>query len=748
MIENLNSILDQFGGKKDVFFGICFIVVLFFICSLIKQGIIRFIISFFSAIFVVFQFISLFFNQSFVGYQFYVHLNLRATASVSGFFVQHILFSVLMLILLILFFYKSRIILTGNLIKKIIPKKIVVKFGSIFLAISVLIFIFLSSDFLSDSKSLATLFISNDSEGFKELLEKQNMNNYISPDKIESKRGKNIIVLSLESLEKGFLSPKFKELTPNLNKLKKEWNYYDLNQNEGSNWTSGSLYTYLTGFPAYFGAERNKIFQKTHQSSISSISHVLNNCDYKTVYLNGDTDHSGVIDMLNTFKFDKVIDRHSLIKTESLSHYGVRDKDLFELAKIEIKNLVNDKENFALFLSTTDTHFPDGIYDDRMEHFVQKRTTDLEFMVSALDYMIGDFIDYLEANNLLENTVVYIFPDHLKMGDPSIFENTGERGLYLLSNGSSDALSIDTTKDLYQIDLAKIILNGAEVKHNLSFLTDYISGDKNQYIIDNSLELTMINTSGLRRYGGKIFKQPKLSENYEQYKKDTSRYIAHAGGKIDGHIYTNCKEALDLSYKKGFRFFELDIGLTSDGEYIALHDWSSWADMTNYKGEYPVSEKEFLNQKLLTAFTPMNMDSINKWFCLHPDAFLITDKINDPIKFSELFIDKKRLKMELFDTSAINLGLKTNINSVIVSESVLKFYDYKDMIELKKKGVHEIAVSRKFIESNKPFLLLLKEHGVNVFVFHVNFEPGIDENYVTKFELDFVYGLYADDWYF
>jgi glycerophosphoryl diester phosphodiesterase len=61
--------------------------------------------------------------------------------------------------------------------------------------------------------------------------------------------------------------------------------------------------------------------------------------------------------------------------------------------------------------------------------------------------------------------------------------------------------------------------------------------------------------------------------------------IAHAGGKIDGFIYTNSLEALNSSYKKGCLLFELDIQETSDGKLIAVHDWEEFKKITNYQGE-------------------------------------------------------------------------------------------------------------------------------------------------------------------
>jgi len=102
-------------------------------------------------------------------------------------------------------------------------------------------------------------------------------------------------------------------------------------------------------------------------------------------------------------------------------------------------------------------------------------------------------------------------------------------------------------------------------------------------------------------------------------------------------------EAIDLSYKNGFRLFELDIIKTSDNYFVAAHDWKLWAGITGYKGVLPPSRNDFLNQKIFMNYSPMDLEIINTWFDQHPDAILVTDKVNSPREFSSKFIDKKRL---------------------------------------------------------------------------------------------------------
>jgi glycerophosphoryl diester phosphodiesterase len=47
--------------------------------------------------------------------------------------------------------------------------------------------------------------------------------------------------------------------------------------------------------------------------------------------------------------------------------------------------------------------------------------------------------------------------------------------------------------------------------------------------------------------------------------------VAHALGGIGGYPYTNSLEAFECNYARGFRWFEVDLALTSDGELVCFH---------------------------------------------------------------------------------------------------------------------------------------------------------------------------------
>ena len=232
-----------------------------------------------------------------------------------------------------------------------------------------------------------------------------------------------------------------------------------------------------------------------------------------------------------------------------------------------------------------------------------------------------------------------------------------------------------------------------------------------------------------------------------EFEPNNNRYIAHAGGEINEVKSTNSLEALDFSYKKGFRLFELDIIETSDGKLVAAHDWKMWARFTDYSGSLPPSHNEFMKHKIYGDYTTLDLEGINAWFEAHPDAILVTDKVNDPVAFANGFIDKNRLIMELFSQMAIEDASKNGIQTMISQEPLLNIVgDKLDYLAI--NNVKYVAVSRRIINNQKKLMLSLKENGIKVYVYNVNFDPGKDEAYVQENEIGLVYGMYADKWVF
>ncbi len=854
-------------------------------------------------------------------------------------------------------------------------------------------------------------------KSFDEALKALNIppDQYVTPEDVKATKGKNIIVISMESFEHGFLRKPLDHLTPNLRAMADSLTLFNMSQSPGSDWTAASIYTSITGFPAYFRSKPNEVFQRANQLNLTGVGHILKKAGYDLTYLMGNKEFGGVDKMLEACLFE-VVSEKDLMRKHPKSGWGLHDKDLLD----EARELVLKKEitgqPFALFMSTISTHLPDGVYDSRLESLVPPQRSQLEFMVAGVDYLIGSFIQFLEDKGFLENTCFLIYPDHLIMGTiPVILNDIKDfRQLFLLTNADTSDLSFNPDETISQLDIPKLILEAAQVQHNVQFFSEFIPKDvaipsyiqkhkkevvalneaalvtddfsdgfRLEYVPPSNLKLSSasanlkvnnLNTNpgkvhvftfdrrmrvvkhesashfeafetskyksyhphlivrikngrlmaylrrenkvGILRSGDraiefsesdiatlkdwdftdKEFRLPRrphyetpydllfltsgtggtgelltpgqiklgklklpiekginlLTKNGEQYlvthfdiaanpKKadtlrqtiqtlnqekrffalvaqqwqadiqqyasefekigceqlatlqpgetyigyayhgfisewkasrpisislpdvvrsplrsqqqietdgaDVSKFIAHAGGAIGGNRYTNSLEAMNLSYKKGFRYFELDIRQTSDDNYVALHDWGTWRRHTGYKGVMPVTTEEFLKHKILQKYTPLAMDQINDWFASHPDAILITDKVDEPQQFASAFVDKSRLVMELFSIGAAEEAIREGIK-LIPSEKLLGELSGDKVAWLLEKKIGQVALSRNALRTDLAFLRKLKEGGIRVFVYHVNSEKGKNEAYVLCNDFDYVYGMYADDWTF
>lgn len=959
----------------------------------IKGKVISLIISFFLALIFAIQLSSVMLTGEIADYRFYENFNIKDVLSVADFFGKEgiLLAFVLALVTFLIHYF-------GKLVRQKVLKKIilvgVLLVGGILMS--------LNGGILNNAFSTLQLKFAGDAS-FPDALSSLQIDQeeYIEKSEIEASKGKNIIVLSLESLEKGYLGEKLKHLTPNLTRLSQEHTLLKMEQAPAGAWTSASMYIALTGVPAYFSTHGNSVFQSSHENKLTTLPDVLKKAGYDLQYFIGKKEYSGIDDMLKTHGFTVKSEKDFTTKYQSVA-WGIQDMDLFKEFKKELLLQKNSEKPFAFFLSTIGTHFPNGVPDQRIDSLLPPQKSRLELMVSATDYFVGDLIDFLETENLLANTVFYIYPDHLLMGKSSrVVEDFDERSLYLLTNADLGK-SKSGQGTISQIDVPKLILEGAEVKNNVKFLTDFILGEgKNAFLRKNAKSLLQLNDAALttlnlsegmvieldekrenfmvkdqdemvlvsaplhnQGFGHRImldenmrpieniafdFSKPrpktttpyyldvfwsnenvhaslkdknelgllkkdenriliseeeikyltdlKLDEKIEakagsiilesnswnakkgssisidgkiiptsrgltlvainnqrqsDYKtfdtygieddtkqlitalkildadknhylilahdsaakalekftaelkevgleklsrlkgrqayimnnftgakveqvddvsvrlkltypsdvKNTKlyfakpkitfephidRYIAHAGGEIDGVKYTNSLDALNHNYELGFRLFELDISETADGHFVAIHDWAHWKKETNYQGEIPVSLSEFNKHKIRNKYITLDMSAINRWFSEHPDAILVTDKINLPKKFAKQFVDKNRLVMELFSLNSVEEALQNDI-SPLLSEKAISEIKGNVVTYLIDNKIKYVGLSRRSIANKKDFLEKCRENNIRVYVYHINFDAGKDERYVLNNEIGLVYGMYADKW--
>ena len=305
----------------------------------------------------------------------------------------------------------------------------------------------------------------------------------------------------------------------------------------------------------------------------------------------------------------------------------------------------------------------------------------------------------------------------------------------VLAHDSAAASLGDVAKSLHTLGLVQL----SSLKGRQAYIMHNLNGSIIEEVDDISIEKTIQVPNEI---GDEHIYFPRIV--YE-FQPNINRYIAHAGGEVNGIKSTNTKDALDQNYEKGFRLFELDIIETSDGHWVAAHDWNMWARFTDYTGNLPPTHAQFIKEKIYGDYKTLDMDGINSWFKAHPDATLVTDKVNDPIAFADAFIDKKRLVMELFSLMAVEKASEHGIQAMVSQEPLLNIKGDKINF-LKVNNVNYVGLSRRMIASQTKLMLQLKEAGIKVYVYNVNFDPGKDEQFVQDNELGIVYGMYADKW--
>ena len=686
--------------------------------------------------------------NKFIGYEFIIHFNVNDYFHMLSFYKQ---ISIIMIIVaLVAYYILNKILNNYNLItSKIIQVRFLKTIPSFiieYFLIAVSLFILFGESkhgvkgiLNKKLEALYLVFISSN-KSFSSSLEQLNMHNYIYKDSlsVENQNGHNVIIISLESFENAFLNHPDTTITSFFRYLKNNWNYITINQNIGSNWTAGSIYTMMTGMPSLFGLKHNSVFSNSFKSKFTTVPDIFKKINYKKIYIADNSDFAGTRAMLNVFGFDKIIDKKQL--------NNEFDKDIFEAAKEEIFNLENLNINYFLLLSTLDTHAPYGRYDNSFQD-IFPNLKGIEYSIAVINYLIEDFISYLEKNNFLENTIVTIVPDHLFMGKTRFMNSEDIRSLFFITNSKYLNNNNINLNKYYQLDIPKLILSSSGINHNVKFFSDYYTGDLDSIVKAKQSEIKSLNISGFARYT----ERPISNGSIEKYNDDKSIFIAHAGGQVDANVYTNSLNALDYNYSLGVKYFELDIHKTSDNMLVAVHDWDEWALKSNWTGAIPPSHSSFMANKILNNYRPLDIEIINNWFSEHKDAYLMTDKINSPNIFFSKFNHKNRLIMEIFDFDSLKVALSLGIN-VSASQNIL------DKITLEHNNkilsqVEYITISQEYYLRNSSIIRKLYNNGVKPLVYGVNnyfFSQG--DNYHIYNERDFyishgknIHGIYVDD---
>lgn len=145
-----------------------------------------------------------------------------------------------------------------------------------------------------------------------------------------------------------------------------------------------------------------------------------------------------------------------------------------------------------------------------------------------------------------------------------------------------------------------------------------------------------------------------INKNKSQIRKSSSWteniLIAHAGGAIEGKVYTNSLEAFEESYKNGHRLFEMDLSFTSDNKLIARHGWNDLYGQEFSNNELPTYE-EFMASLYYGKYTPIDFGAILDLMRKYEDIHLILDGKVSSVEDTKLLYGEVEKELEKADQS-------------------------------------------------------------------------------------------------
>ncbi|GAE35663.1 LTA synthase family protein [Halalkalibacter akibai] len=333
-----------------------------------------------------------------------------------------------------------------------------------------------------------------DSSDITEILDHR-IENYKEPDPelFGIAEGKNIIVLSLESLQSFVINETLfgEEITPFLNELIKDSYYFDqfYHQTEQGKTSDSEFIVANSLYPRDSGA----VFFTHAGNEYHSLPEILNEEGYYTSVMHANNKSFWNRDMMYTaFEYDQFFDiNYYDVNEENSIGWGLKDLDFFEQSIQLLKE--QPKPFYSKFITLTN-HFPFELEEE--DHLISEfdsnsRTLNRYFpTVRYMDYALEHFFERLKEEGIYEESIFIIYGDH-----------------YGISENHKRAMSLflekDEITDLDQLQLQRVPMlvhipghKQNEIKHNVSGQID---------IKPTIMHLLGLNTKNDVQFGSDLF---------------------------------------------------------------------------------------------------------------------------------------------------------------------------------------------------------------------------------------------------
>ena len=290
--------------------------------------------------------------------------------------------------------------------------------------------------FKSLDAKFTTLFgYDNAAKDFREYYE----NNTITLKKNEYSgifKDKNLIVIHAESIQDAAIVQSFngKEVTPNLNKMRKEGIFFSNFYAQASSGTSSD--TEFTFSSSLFPVTNGSVAVSYWNRDYETIQKLLRDQGYNTLSFHANTgDFWNRNNLHKSFGYNTFYSKNSfVVNDEDIIGLGLSDKSFFKQSVPILKKEYDEKGKFMATLIMLSNHTPFDDVDKYGEFPVdiKETVTDATGATKEVSYpymedtklgnyfksvhyadeALGELFDELDKAGLLENTVVVIYGDH------------------------------------------------------------------------------------------------------------------------------------------------------------------------------------------------------------------------------------------------------------------------------------------------------------------------------------------------
>lgn len=332
-------------------------------------------------------------------------------------------------------------------------------------------------------------------------------------------KGKNVIALQVESLENFVINQKVygQEITPTLNKLLSNSLYFNnfYEQNNGGFSSDADFLTNTSMFPIREGSS----FMEYPWTNYNTIQKIFNKQGYTTISTHPEVPGNwNWGENHNAFGTDKIWDI-SKYNVDEVIGLGLSDESYLKQIADKLKN---ENDPFYAFMVTLTSHGPFDMPEDKKYLKLPKELDETILgayfqSIRYTDEAIRIFLEELEKNGQLENTVVMIYGDH---GGVHKFYQDQLKDVNL----EGDWWKADDKKVpllIYSKDTTGEVISKAgglvDVLPTISYLvgidrSEFDNTSMGRVLVNTNRNCTIINS-------GEIMGEPKSAEEIEHLKK-------------------------------------------------------------------------------------------------------------------------------------------------------------------------------------------------------------------------------------